>query len=91
MAARLAQRENALYAVLVVIEGVSFSWKGVLTARGKVRVDVVGSGGDVLMSQRYRTGTLVGSRGDRHDALIYFVAEQGAAMAFPRLRQVLAR
>jgi hypothetical protein len=48
----------------------------VLSARGTVRLVVVEPGGRLLLDRRLQTDTVVGSRGDRHDALVRFVLRQ---------------
>jgi hypothetical protein len=69
---------NANYALLIDVRGVRFGWHGVLSARGKVRVVVVDRTGKPTYDETVKTGTLVGSRGDRHDALVHFVTIDSA-------------
>ena len=88
MAARSEMRASrADYAVMLDVRRVDFGWRGVLTARGKVRVLLVDGSGTALYDQVVRTGTVVGSRGDRHGALIRFIVAQAVDIAFPRLRE----
>ncbi|HTE49434.1 MAG TPA: hypothetical protein VK698_01090 [Kofleriaceae bacterium] len=82
---------RASHALLSEVREVQFSWLGVLTARGRVRVVLVDAAGSALFDSTIETDTLVGSRGDRHEALLGFVARQAMEIAAPRLRKVLAR
>jgi hypothetical protein len=80
---------GASHAVLSHVHSLQFSWRGVLTARGRVRVVLVDAGGRALYDSIIETDTLVGSRGDRHEALLGFVARQAMQIAAPRLRKLL--
>ena len=82
---------GATHALLSEVKGLEFSWLGVLTARGRVRVVLVDAGGDALYDSIIETDTLVGSRGDRHEALLGFVSRQALEIAAPRLRKLLPR
>lgn len=89
-AAALARKAGAV-ATLKVHGRVSFDWLGVLTARAKVRVVLTSADGTVLLDAVLRTGTVVGSKGDRHSALVRFAAEQAMLIAEPRLGRLLGR
>ncbi|HYU16095.1 MAG TPA: hypothetical protein VEL05_08495, partial [Candidatus Acidoferrum sp.] len=82
---------GAAFALLSEIQELRFSWLGVLTARGRVRLVLVDVGGSAVFDSTVQTDTLVGSRGDRHEALLGFVARQALDIAAPRLRRILAR
>lgn len=82
---------GASHALLSQVQSMEFSWRGVLTARGRVRVVLVDAGGKALYDSIVETDTLVGSRGDRHEALLGFVARQAMQIAAPRLRKLLPR
>jgi hypothetical protein len=82
---------GASHALLTQVVGVDFRWLGVLTARGRVRVVLVDTAGSPLYDEIIETDTLVGSRGDRQEALFGFVAGQALDIARPRLRRLLAR
>jgi len=82
---------SASHALLSQVLKIEFSWLGVLTARGRVRLVLVDASGSALYDAVIDTDTLVGSRGDRHEALLGFVARQAMEIAAPRLRTLLAR
>jgi hypothetical protein len=82
---------GASHALLTQVLNLDFSWLGVLTARGRVRVVLVDAAGAALYDEIITTDTLVGSRGDRHPALLGFVSRQALEMAAPRLRRLLRR
>jgi len=82
---------GASHALLTQVVAVDFMWLGVLTARGRVRVVLVDTAGAPLYDEIIETDTLVGSRGDRQEALYGFVASQALQIARPRLRRLLAR
>jgi hypothetical protein len=82
---------GASYALLSEVRDVQFSWLGVLTARGRVRLVLVDTRGSALYDSIVETDTVVGSRGDRHEALLGFVARQALDIAAPRLKRILAR
>jgi hypothetical protein len=82
---------RASHALLSELEAIEFSWRGVLTARGRVRLVLVDRRGDALYDDTIETDTVVGSRGDRHEALLGFVGRQAMEIAAPRLRRILAR
>lgn len=88
-ARELTARHGASYALVLYVGDVSFTWRGVLIARGKLRVALIGTSGEVVFDRWVRTDTLVGSRGDRHPALVYFVAEQAGLIAQPLLAKLL--
>jgi hypothetical protein len=85
------RRHGARLALLVEVQGVDYAWRGVLTARGRARVVLVSATGQPLWGDWLTTDTLVGSRGDRHAALLGFVARQVCDMVFAPLRNLLAR
>lgn len=80
---------KADYALMIQLREVDFDWRGVLSARGRVRVLLVDRNGKPKFDRTVRTDTLVGSRGDRHAALVGFVAEQAIDIAYPVLRKVM--
>jgi len=80
---------GATHALLTQVLTLDFSWLGVLTARGRVRVVLVDTTGAALYDEIITTDTLVGSRGDRHPALLGFVSRQALEIAAPRLRRLL--
>ena len=82
---------RASHVLLSEVREVHFSWLGVLTARGRVRFVLADAAGRPLFDSIVETDTVVGSRGDRHEALLGFVARQAMEIAAPRLRKVLAR
>jgi len=86
----LLRSHRAPYVISFHVERVDFDWRrGVLTARGAVRITVFDRRGIAVMDRWLSTDTLVGSRGDRHAALVYFVAEQAALIAEPLLEKRL--
>jgi len=85
------RRHGARLALLLEVRGVDYAWRGVLTARGRVRIVLVSEAGTPLWGDWLETDTLVGSRGDRHAALLGFVARQVTDMALPPLKRALAR
>jgi hypothetical protein len=89
VAARDAQRARAIATVMLSVVGVDFSWQGVLLAKGRVRVVVVSANGFTLLDRVIATDTVVGSRGDRHDALARFVFRQAVDILRPWLRRAL--
>jgi hypothetical protein len=82
---------GARHALLTQVVDIEFAWVGVLTARGSVRVVLVDQSGAALYDETVETDTLVGSRGDRQEALLGFVAGQALQIAGPRLRRLLRR
>lgn len=86
-------RASARFALLAEVRAVDYEWaaKDVLTARGTMRLVLVDGAGKPIYNAVLDTDTLVGSRGDRHAALLGFVARQVMQMAAPRLRKALAR
>lgn len=82
---------GARYALLHKVESVDYEWQGVLTARGTVRVVLVDEAGRARYDRMIATDTLVGSRGDRHAALLGFLARQVTDAAWPRLRKAVQR
>ncbi len=89
----LGAASGARFALLAEVRSVEYQWAGkdVMTARGSMRLVLVDAAGKPLYNAVLDTDTLVGSRGDRHAALLGFVARQVMQMATPRLKKVLAR
>jgi hypothetical protein len=82
------QKSGARYAVMINVREVQFSYRGVLSARGTVQVAVLGIDGVPFFAKTVTTDTVVGSRGDRHQALVYQVASQGLDMLLPEFRKL---
>lgn len=80
---------GARHGLAIEVRDVQFTWKGVLLARGRVRVMLFDAAGQRIYDRVRRTGTLVGSRGDLHAALVRFVMEQAADMFAPDLARAL--
>lgn len=87
----LLNRFHAKYALMLDVKKVTFAYNGVLSARGSVRVLLVNQAGQAIVDRIIDTGTVVGARGDRHQALVYFVTEQALDTALPEFRKVFAR
>lgn len=86
------RRSGASYALMIHIVHVGFDWHGsILSARGRVRIVVADPKGRRVYDRTARTGTLVGSRGDRHVALLHLLSEQTVDIAAPQLKRALAR
>lgn len=81
---------GARYALMIYVRDVRLLWRGVLTARGRIRVVLVDRRGVALFDRTTRTGTLVGSRGEGPDALVHYIAEQSVDIVAPHLRRLLA-
>lgn len=88
----LGSESGARFALLAEVKSVDYQWAGkdVLTARGSMRLVLTDGAGKPLYNAVLDTDTLVGNRGDRHAALLGFVARQVMQMAAPRLKKVLA-
>jgi hypothetical protein len=85
-------KASAPFALLAEVRSVDYEWdRGILTARGTMRLVLVDRAGKPIYNAVLDTDTLVGNRGDRHDALLGFVARQVMQMAAPRLRKALSR
>lgn len=82
-------RANVSLALMIDVRSVDLEWRGVLTARGRVRIVLVDAHGRTLFDRVARTGTLVGSRGDGPDALIHYISEQAVEIVVPHLRRLL--
>lgn len=80
---------GARHGLAIEVRDVRFTWKGVLLARGYLRVMLFDAAGQRLYDRTRRTGTLVGSRGDLHAALVRFVMEQATDMFAPDLARAL--
>lgn len=90
-AAEQVRRSGARFALSLRMLAVEYSYRGVLSARGVARVQLIDGTGAISFDRVVRTDTVVGSRGDRHSALIYAVAEQCLDIAAPTMRRVLRR
>ena len=88
-AAREAASLRARATLMMQLHDVDFVWSGVLLARGKMHLVLVGADGKVLINREIETDTLVGSRGDRHDALVRFVVAQAFDIARKEIRVAL--
>jgi hypothetical protein len=89
-AARSASSAHARATVMLYVYGVEYLYEaGVLTARGKLRLIAVGADQRVLLDRYLETDTVVGSRGDRHDALVRFVIAQALDMSRRDLQKAL--
>jgi hypothetical protein len=86
---RELERSGASFALMLELVDVQFSYSGVLMARGEVRVVVMDRSMQIVADVEASTDTVVGSRGDRHSALIYAVFEQALDVARPQLKGVL--
>ncbi len=71
--------------LVVRVVSVDFAFSTVLAAKGRVRVFLIGADGLPVVDTTVSTDTVVGSRGDRHQALVYRVAEQALDIAAPKL------
>jgi hypothetical protein len=89
VAGRSAASAHARATLMLYVYGVTYLWEGVLTARGQLRVVAVGPDGKVLLDRYLETDTVVGSRGDRHDALVRFVIAQALDMSRRDLQRAL--
>ena len=89
VAARSASSARARATLMLYVYGVEYLWEGVLTARGQLRLIAVGADGRVLLDRYLETDTVVGSRGDRHDALVRFVIAQALDMSRRDLQKAL--
>ena len=77
------------HALMVQVLSVRFSYASVLSARGKVRIVLIGQDGLAVLDAKVSTDTVVGGRGERHQALVYRVAEQALDMLQPRIKRAL--
>jgi hypothetical protein len=80
---------GARHGLAIEVRDIRFSWDGVLLARGYLRVILFDAAGQRIYDRLRRTGTLVGSRGDLHAALVRFVMEQATDMFAPDLARAL--
>lgn len=85
------RRHKASYGMMIEVKDIAFSWYGVLAAQGRFRVTVINAQGRPVYDGTHRTATLVGSRGDRHAALVRFVMAQARDIARAELARVLPR
>lgn len=88
--AQMRQAE-AYYGLMMDVINVEFTWRGVLIAQGTVRMVLVDRNGVAIYDRIHRTDSLVGSRGDRHAALVGFVLEQTSDIFLPELARAMAR
>jgi hypothetical protein len=82
------QRAGATYLLMINVREVQFSYRAILSARGTVQVAVLGRDGVPVFARTVTTDTVVGSRGDRHRALVYQVATQALDMLLPEFRKI---
>jgi hypothetical protein len=83
---------QADYGLIVDVRSIGFRWHGaVLSARARVRFALVDARGEAVFEGTVRTGTLVGSRGDRRAALVHHAAVQAVDIVLPHLKRVLAK
>lgn len=80
---------GASHGLAIEVRDIRFTWDGVLMARGYLRVLLFDAEGQRIYDRVRRTGTLVGSRGDLHVALVRFVMEQATDMFAPDLTRAL--
>ncbi len=80
---------GASHGLAIEVRDIRFTWDGVLLARGYLRVILFDAEGQRIYDRHRRTGTLVGSRGDLHAALVRFVMEQATDMFVPDLARAL--
>lgn len=80
---------GASHGLAIEVRDIRFTWDGVLLARGYLRVILFDAEGQRVYDRLRRTGTLVGSRGDLHAALVRFVMEQATDMFAPDLARAL--
>ncbi len=78
------------HALMVQVLSVQFSYATVLSARGRVRVVLIAEDGLAVLDTKVSTDTVVGGRGERHQALVYRVAEQALDMVQPKIKRALA-
>jgi hypothetical protein len=84
------RRHHARYGLMIDVKDIDFAWYGVLAARGRFRVLLIDAQGRAFYDRTHRTGTLVGSRGDRHAALVRLVMDQARDIAVPELSASMA-
>jgi len=80
---------NSKYSLMVQVLNVRFSYATVLSARGRVRAILIGGDGVPVFDKTVETDTVVGGRGDRHQALVYHVAEQALDILYPSFNRAL--
>lgn len=84
------KRAGARFLLMINVREVRFSYRAVLSARGTVQVAVIDTKGEPVFAKTVSTDTVVGSRGDRHQALVYQVAAQALDMLLPEFRKLAA-
>lgn len=85
------EQAGAELALMIDVLDIDFGWHGVLTAGGRVRFVIVDRSGRVRYDHTATTDTVVGSRGDRHAALVSFVTRQAGQIAAPGIARAVAR
>ena len=82
------RRSGSRYLLSLQVLSVDFYYNAVLSARGSVRVSLFGPDGLAVFAKTVHTDTVVGGRGDRHQALVYRVTEQALDMLLPQFRKL---
>lgn len=82
-------RSGAKYLLMIHVRDVPFSYRAILSARGTVQLAVLGTDGVSLFAKTVSTDTVVGARGDRHQALVYQVASQAFDILLPEFRKLV--
>jgi hypothetical protein len=90
-AGEVASKAGAIAALQLRVLGLELGRAGVLLARGRFRVTLVAATGATLFDRVVQTDTVVGSRGDRADAVVKFVADQVMAIVSPHVARAVAR
>jgi hypothetical protein len=88
-AVRRMAAASASYGLALDVRDLHFSWQQVLSGTARVRIVLFGPAGRTMFDRVALTDTVVGSRGDRHEAVVHFLMAQVADIAAPRLREVL--
>lgn len=84
------RRAGAAYGLMLQVHDVTFSWRGVLTARAHVRAILVDVTGRAIYDRSHHTDTVVGNRGDRHAALVRYAMSQTIDILAPEMARTLA-
>ncbi len=80
---------GATYVLMINVREVSFAYQAVLSARGTVQVALFDTKGEVVFASTVSTDTVVGARGDRHQALVYQVVSQALDILLPEFRKIV--